>query len=47
MPLPCNFRWTTRSAGHPDDPLTVIECEGVCVCVVSLFQRVNDNIWIA
>lgn len=45
MPLPADFRWTTRSASRPDDPLTVIACHGVWV--VAMAQRVNDGIWIA
>ncbi|HGM4744084.1 hypothetical protein [Stenotrophomonas maltophilia] len=45
MPLPADFYWTTRSASFPNDPLTVIACEGVWV--VSLSQRVDDEIWVA
>ncbi|HFF3760165.1 TPA: hypothetical protein ACGCNR_002159 [Stenotrophomonas maltophilia] len=45
MPLPADFYWTTRSASLPNDPLTVIACEGVWV--VSLTQRVGDDIWVA
>lgn len=45
MPLPTDFYWTTRSASWPDDPRTVIACEGVWV--VSMTQRVGDEIWIA
>lgn len=45
MPLPTDFYWTTRSASFPNDPLTVIACEGVWV--VSLSQRVDDAIWVA
>jgi hypothetical protein len=45
MPLPADFYWTTRSASLPDDPLTVIACEGVWV--VSLSQRVDDHTWVA
>lgn len=45
MPLPADFYWTTRSASFPNDPLTVIACEGVWV--VSLSQRVDDAIWVA
>lgn len=45
MTLPPDFRWTTRSASLPDDPLTVIACHGVWV--VAMIRRVNDGIWIA
>ncbi|HEL4217639.1 TPA: hypothetical protein UM510_000895 [Stenotrophomonas maltophilia] len=45
MTLPPHFRWTTRSASLPDDPLTVIACHSVWV--VAMIRRVNDGIWIA
>lgn len=45
MPLPADFRWTTRSASLPNDPLTVIACHSVWV--VAMAERVGDGIWIA
>ncbi len=45
MPLPADFYWTTRSASLPDDPLTVIACNGVWL--VALSQRVDDGTWVA
>ncbi|MBA0448663.1 hypothetical protein D7Y61_15225 [Stenotrophomonas maltophilia] len=45
MPLPPDFYWTKRYVSRTEDPLTVIACEGVWV--VSMDQRVNDDIWIA
>lgn len=45
MPLPDSFYWTTRSASWPDDPLTVIACQGVWV--VSMTERADDGIWVA
>lgn len=45
MPLPSDFYWTTRSASLPHEALTVIACDAVWV--VSLSQRINDDIWIA
>lgn len=45
MPLPADFYWTTRSASRPEEPLTVIACNGVWV--VTLSQRVDDDSWVA
>lgn len=45
MPLPADFYWTTRSASLPDDPLTVIACNGVWL--VALSKRVDDGTWVA
>lgn len=45
MTLPDGFYWTTRSAGRPEDPQTVIACDGVWV--VSMSQRVDDGSWFA
>lgn len=45
MSLPPGFYWTTRSASRPDEPLTVVACQGEWV--VSMSQRVNDGVWVA
>ena len=45
MPLPTDFYWTTRSARHLDEPLTVIACAGVWR--VALTERINDGGWVA
>lgn len=45
MALPPDFYWTSSSPNRPDQPATVIACDGVWV--VAMAQRVDDQTWVA